>query len=197
MAESELHRRLKLALAKELMDMGYQSGVEIPTGDGGYIDVQGRRGNDFINIEIVKSHTPGWLVFKIQKPEQIKRDLLEGVLRRIPRAKDGHFKIYRLVEMLVETGHFDIESAYNYVQRMVERGIIYYCYDVHFDSEKQQYVCDCNDFTSTQKECSHISKHKAKERLDTILAESGLKLRTDRPELNDELKDLLHRLLIS
>jgi hypothetical protein len=33
-------------MAKELVDMGYQSGVEVPTGQGGYIDVQGRRGTN-------------------------------------------------------------------------------------------------------------------------------------------------------
>jgi hypothetical protein len=197
MAESEIHRRLKLALAKELVEMGYQSGVEIPTGDGGYIDVQGRRGKEFINIEIVRSHTPEWLVFKIQKPEEIKRNLFEGVLNRIPRYKDGHFSVRILIEMLLETGYFDIESVEKYIDKMIERRIIAPSYHVHFNSKKQQYICDCKDFINTQKECSHISKHKAEERLETILAESGLKLRTDLPELKDELKDLLHRLLIS
>lgn len=41
-------------MAKALVDMGYQSGVEVPTGQGGYIDVQGRRGKEIINIELVK-----------------------------------------------------------------------------------------------------------------------------------------------
>ena len=41
MAESELHRRLKIAMGQVLFDMGNQSGAVVGNGNGGFIDVQG------------------------------------------------------------------------------------------------------------------------------------------------------------
>jgi hypothetical protein len=35
MAESELHKRLKIAMGQVLFDMGYQSGVVVGNGNGG------------------------------------------------------------------------------------------------------------------------------------------------------------------
>ena len=37
MAESDLHKHIKYSIAKGLVELGYQSGVEVPTRDGGYI----------------------------------------------------------------------------------------------------------------------------------------------------------------
>jgi hypothetical protein len=65
MVESELHRRIKYAIAKELVDMGYQAGVEVPREEGGFIDVQAKKGREVINIEIWKTHLPEWLVVKV------------------------------------------------------------------------------------------------------------------------------------
>jgi hypothetical protein len=62
LAESDLHKHIKYSIAKGLVELGYQSGVEVPTSEGGYIDVQGRRGKEIINIELVNTHTPDWLI---------------------------------------------------------------------------------------------------------------------------------------
>ena len=62
MAESDLHKHIKYSIAKGLVELGYQSGVEVPTRDGGYIDVQGRRGNTyyFIAVPVPPFHYCCW-----------------------------------------------------------------------------------------------------------------------------------------
>jgi hypothetical protein len=124
MAESEVHRRLKYAMARELFEMGYQSNIEIPNGEGGFIDVQGIRGKEIINIELVKTHMPDWVLFKIQSPEEIRYNLFERIVDRLTNRGRKHFHMDELRRNLVATKYFDNESASRYVKRMVDTRII-------------------------------------------------------------------------
>jgi hypothetical protein len=160
MAESEVHRRLKLAMARELFEMGYQSNVEIPNGEGGFIDVQGIRGKEIINIELVKTHMPDWVLFKIQSPEEIRYNLFERIVDRLTNRGRKHFHMDELRRNLVATKYFDNESASRYVKRMVDTHIIDEVDPiVGIINNKGRYICDCEYFETTQKECSHIQEH--------------------------------------
>jgi polyhydroxyalkanoate synthesis regulator phasin len=122
--ESELHRRLKYAMAKELVEMGYQSGVEVRTAEGGYIDVQGRRGKEIINIELWKTHLPDWLIVKFQEAREIKENIYTELLIRVSENYTKVFRIEVLINGLVESGYFNDESANNYVNKMIKEGKI-------------------------------------------------------------------------
>lgn len=57
MRESEV-RRIKYAVTKELVEMGYIAGIDIPRPEGGFIDIQGKKGNEAVNIEVWKTQLP-------------------------------------------------------------------------------------------------------------------------------------------
>jgi hypothetical protein len=145
-------------MAKALVDMGYQSGVEVPTGQGGYIDVQGRRGKEIINIELVKTHIPDWLIFKFQEAKKIRDYISEEIVDRLTECGCKHFHISELVENLIQTKYFDRESANRFVDNMVKTGRIEIVEPI-VSMDKGHYICDCGEFESTQKECSHIRKY--------------------------------------
>ena len=67
MIMSELHRRIKYAVAKELVEVGYTAGVDVPISEGGFVDVQGRKGNDVLNIEVWKTQLPDWLIVRVKE----------------------------------------------------------------------------------------------------------------------------------
>lgn len=84
MSESEIHRRLKYAIAKELVEMDYTAGVEVPRTGGGFLDVHGTKGNSEINIEIWKTHLPEWLIVRVKEeivPLALERET--GVTRNV------------------------------------------------------------------------------------------------------------------
>jgi hypothetical protein len=146
-------------MAKELVDMGYQSGVEVPTGQGRYIDVQGRRGKEIINIELVKTHIPDWLIFKFQETKRIRDYISEEIVDRLTECGRKHFDIGELRENLVATKYFDNESASRYVKRMVDTHEIDEVDPIVGINNKGRYICDCKYFETTQKECLHIREH--------------------------------------
>jgi hypothetical protein len=65
--ESEVHRLIKLAIAKVLVELGYFAGVEFPRPGGGFLDVYGRKGNNEINVEIWKTNLPEWLIVRVKE----------------------------------------------------------------------------------------------------------------------------------
>jgi hypothetical protein len=140
MAESNLHRHIKYSIAKGLIELNYQSGVEVPTGEGGYIDVQGKRGKEIINIELVKTHIPDWLIVKFQEAKEIRRNIFTEVLNRLTENGTKKFYTDMLIKSLVETEYFDDESATKYVNKIFEEGTIESCPDVYFNEEENRYI---------------------------------------------------------
>jgi hypothetical protein len=67
LTESEIHRRIKYAIAKELVEMGYFAGVEVRRPWGGVLDVHGKKGNSEVNVEIWKTNMPEWLIVRVKE----------------------------------------------------------------------------------------------------------------------------------
>lgn len=59
MTESELHKRIKYAIAHELLDMGYMSGVEV-SNDGTRFDVMATKNEETIAFEVHMTNLPNW-----------------------------------------------------------------------------------------------------------------------------------------
>jgi hypothetical protein len=81
LSESEIHRRIKEAIAKELMYMGYSTGIEVQRKEGGRFDVYATKGNETISVEIWNTHLPDWIglpdwVIRIQGESRDRRSYL-------------------------------------------------------------------------------------------------------------------------
>jgi len=67
LTESPVHRLIKLAIAKVLVELGYFVGVEVPRLGGGRIDVRGTKGSTEINVEVWNTNLPEWLIVRVKE----------------------------------------------------------------------------------------------------------------------------------
>ncbi len=136
MSESEIHRRIKYAIAKELVDMGYTAGVEVQREEGGIIDVQGRKGRDTINIEVWKTHIPEWMIVRVKEviepipiePEPIELIIEQqqkidfDVLHGKPHSEISKLKLFiEIFNALGDGGKNDV-SERNFIDELINTG---------------------------------------------------------------------------
>ena len=128
MIMSELHRRIKYAVAKELVEVGYTAGVDVPISEGGFVDVQGRKGNDVLNIEVWKTQLPDWLIVRVKEAIKASTDSeTQGntdpaVLYENPYSEVSKLKLFKeIFNTLTGVDKNDV-SKRNFIDELINTG---------------------------------------------------------------------------
>jgi replicative DNA helicase Mcm len=111
---SELEQRIKYAVAKELIEMGYMAGVTVPRCDGGFINVQGKKGEEFVDVEI-----------QVVDAEAVKLRILMEVFNGLSGRDENPVEETNLINELVKTERFTGDQARTYIMKAMQKGQIY------------------------------------------------------------------------
>ena len=114
MGESDTHRFIKEKIAEALSELSYKVATESREG-GKRLDVKAEKDGDIVNVEVIKSHIPEWLLVRVEgdlrtpKPIQytVKVQKVGTSLQMvIPKAVADGFEIRQGDEMVLTiTGH--------------------------------------------------------------------------------------------